>query len=433
MKAFAEIAGIALACSLATALLAAPLLRLLRHASVRAWGAAVVTAGVAAMAAGVAGTAEAMFLSDHDFDVVLVVLAVSALVATTMTLWLGRPVATASRALTAAAGRLGEDGYTPLWVPPPTAELAAIARALDESHVRLVAARERERALEASRRELVAWVSHDLRTPIAGIRATAEALDDGVVTDPATVARYHRTMVANSERLTSMVDDLFELSRLHAGALELTLESVPLTDVISDAIAAADPLARAKGVVLRGEADDTVKIDIDVAEVGRVLTNLLVNAIRHTPSDGTVAVTGRVADRHAVLAVADTCGGIPEADLGRLFETGYRGEAARTPEGSGEPEPEHGHEPGSEPEHEPGIEPGSGIGPDAEPERGSGSGTIRSSREQGQERGMPVEQGSRSGLGLAIVRGIVEAHGGDVTVHNITGGCRFVVALPLTV
>ncbi|WP_322777925.1 HAMP domain-containing sensor histidine kinase [Frankia sp. Cas4] len=411
MTAFLEIAGIALGCSLAAPLLALPLLRLrvLWRASVRIWGAAVVVVGVCAMAAGVAGTAEAMFLSNHDLDVVLIVLAVSAVAATTTTLLLGRPVARASVTLTDAAGHLGEDGYRPSRATPPTAELAAIARALDDTHVRLVAARERERALEASRRELVAWVSHDLRTPIAGIRATAEALDDGVVTDAATVARYHRTMVRACERLTTMVDDLFELSRLHAGTLELTLERVALSDVISDAVAAADPLARAKGVLLHGDADNTAKVEVDVAEVGRVLTNLLVNAIRHTPSDGTVAVTGQVSDRRAVLAVADSCGGIPDADLGRLFETGYRGETARTPRG---------------------------LAAEAGTAHDSRHDSPHDSRQHGREvrtdQGSRFGQGSRSGLGLAIVRGIVEAHGGDVTVHNIAGGCRFVVALPLT-
>lgn len=382
-----HIVGIALACSLVAPLLVAPALRWLRRAPIRVWGAVLVLAGVAAMAAGVAGTAQAMFLSDHDLDVVLVVLAVSAVAASATTVWLGRPLARASTALTVAAGHLGEPSYEPVRRPPPTAELAAIARALDESHRRLAAARERERALEASRRELVAWVSHDLRTPIAGIRATAEALDDGVVSDAATVARYHRAMVRSSERLSSLVDDLFELSRLHAGSLELTLETVALSDVVSDAVAAADPLARAKGVLLRGEADDTTKVDIDVAEVGRVLSNLLVNAIRHTPSDGTVAVTANVSASRAVVSVADTCGGIPDTDLDRLFETGFRGEPARTPTAGGS----HDHTPPA----------------------------------------APAAEGSQSGLGLAIVRGIVEAHGGGVTVHNIDGGCRFVVELPL--
>ena len=111
-------------------------------------------------------------------------------------------------------------------------------------------ARERERRLEASRRELVAWVSHDLRTPLAGLRAMAEALEDGVVDDPATVADYHRRIRAETDRMAGLVDDLFELSRINAGALRLTLHTVPLGDVVSDAVAAAAPVAAAKRVRL---------------------------------------------------------------------------------------------------------------------------------------------------------------------------------------
>ncbi|WP_018503878.1 sensor histidine kinase [Parafrankia discariae] len=377
-----QIAAIALACSITAPVLAAPALRRFRRASLGVWGAAVIAIGVSGMAAAVAVTAQAMFLSDHDLDVVLLVVAVSGTVTALMMLWLGLPVARASRALTDAAGRLGGTDYHPLATPPPSAELAAIAHALDETHARLLAALERERALEASRRELVSWVSHDLRTPIAGIRAVAEALDDGVVDDPETVAAYHRTMVSNAERLTTLIDELFELSRLHSGALELTLENVRVADVVSEVISTADPIARAKGVRLTGQVDETDRFEVDVVEVGRVLTNLVANAIRHTPSDGAVAVAATVADGRAELSVSDACGGIPASDLDRLFDTGYRGESARTPPKTGQ-------------------------------HAGSGSGT-----------------GAGAGIGLAIVRAVVEAHGGEVSVHNITGGCRFVVGLP---
>ncbi|MCK9931802.1 HAMP domain-containing histidine kinase [Frankia sp. Mgl5] len=369
MGAKLEIAAIALACSITAPALAAPVLHRFRRASLGVWGAVVIAVGVIGMAAGVAVTARMMFLSNHDLDVVLLVVAVSGTVTALMIFRLGLPVARASFTLTEAAGRLGDTTYRPLATEPPSAELAAIARALDATHARLLAATERERALEASRRELVSWVSHDLRTPIAGIRAVAEALVDGVVDDPETVAAYHRTMVANSERLTTLIDELFELSRLHSGALELSLENVRVADVVSDVISTADPIARAKGVRLTGRADETDRFEVDVVEVGRVLTNLVANAIRHTPSDGTVAVAATVVGGRAELSVSDACGGIPAADLDRLFDTGYRGEPARTPPGAG--------------------------------------------------------------IGLAIVRAVVEAHGGEVSVHNITGGCRFVVGLPV--
>src|SRR5207249_5212278 len=125
---------------------------------------------------------------------------------------------------------------------------------------------------------------HDLRAPLAGIRAIAEALEDGVVEDPTTVARYVATMRLEVERLAALVDDLFELSLIQSGALHLDLEPVCLTDLISDALAAAAPVAGAKGVKLEGRLRDSLPV-VDVATGGvlRVLRNLLDNAIRHTP------------------------------------------------------------------------------------------------------------------------------------------------------
>ncbi len=242
---------------------------------------------------------------------------------------------------------------------------------LRRTHERLAESRERGRALESSRRELVAWVSHDLRTPLAGLRAMTEALEDDLVDDP---ARYHAQMRTEVERMTRLVDDLFELSRIHSGALRLSVEEVSLGDVISDALAGADPVARAQGVRLWGAVDDGARVLADARELSRVVSNLLMNAIRHTPSDGTVEVSGRITVHGVEVTVRDECGGIPDEDLGRVFDVAWRGNHARTPE------------------------------PDA-PTTGAG-------------------------LGLAIVRGIVEAHRGSVDVTNEAPGCRFLVRLP---
>jgi len=384
-----QVIAIALTCSLALALTGVPLLWLLRDRSLRATAVVACTVPILAVAAGVTVTARAMILSPNDLRVVLIVVALSALVAVGAAAGLGLPVVRATGKLTRAAETLGDPAYTPPG-PVPTGELAWLGDTLDATHVRLVEARERERALEASRRELVAWISHDLRTPLAGIRATAEALTDGLVTDPGATARYHRLILADAERLTGMVDDLFELARLQAGALRLAQEKVCLTDLVSDVVAAVGPIAQAKRITVTGRADRAVFADADPRQVGRALSNLLVNAIRHTPYDGVIAVDvqrafdGRgaatVSGPVALIAVADRCGGIPADDLPRLFDLGFRGEgeSARTPEAADQ-----------------------GFGPRV-----------------------------RGGLGLTIVRGIVEAHGGGVTVENRPGGCRFVVALP---
>ncbi len=184
--------------------------------------------------------------------------------------------------------------------------LAAEAMWADE--VRL-----RERQMEASRRELVAWVSHDLRTPLAGLRAMAEALEDGVVGDPETVADYHRRIRMETDRMASLVDDLFELSRINAGALQLTLDSVSLGDVVSDAVASAAPVAAARGVRLVAADGGLANGAGSEPELSRVVANLLRNAIRHTPSDGTVTLTGGQDDSAGWVAVTDGCGGIPAA------------------------------------------------------------------------------------------------------------------------
>src|SRR5207302_4852555 len=117
---------------------------------------------------------------------------------------------------------VGDSGVYVAPERPLPAELSELSDALGVAQERLNAARQRERALEASRRELVAWVSHDLRTPLAGLRAMAEALEDQVVVDPRTISQYHTQIRTETDRLSSMIDDLFELSRIPAGALRLS-------------------------------------------------------------------------------------------------------------------------------------------------------------------------------------------------------------------
>lgn len=362
------IAAYAAAGAAAAGLLGALALRGLRHRSLSLSLAVVAAVAVAAMLAGTVSVAWAMFLSSHDLRVVILVCAIAGAVSLAVTLFLGRQVVAGSKALAAATRALGDGGGFSAPVGPPTAELAELGRELAATSAKLAASRERERALEASRRELVAWISHDLRTPLAGLRAMAEALEDGMVHDP---AAYHARIRAEVERLSAMVGDLFELSRIQAGVLPLALSRMSVYDLVGDALACADPLAREYGVRLVGDVVDPVPIEVDGREMTRVLANLLVNAIHRTPADGTVAVAARCHADTVVLSVTDGCGGIPAEDLPRVFETGWRGTGARTPPAG-------------------------------------------------------------AGLGLAIVRGIVEAHSGRAAVRNVPGGCRFEVVLPAT-
>jgi signal transduction histidine kinase len=288
----------------------------------------VVSVGVGALVA-----AEAMFVSSHDLSALVVI------------------VCGAS-----TAGVLGALALA--------RELAAARREVDEAH-------ERERLVEQSRRELVAWVSHDLRTPLAGIRAMVEAIDDGVVTDDATVHRYHRQMAHDVDTLSRLIDDLFELSRIEADALELTFETVPLDVIVADAVAAVSSFARAKQVTVTvDELGCAAEVTASPRELTRVVRNLLENAIKHTPRGGQVVVQAGEGGSVATISVADQCGGIPEPDLERVFDVAYSGNHARSPDSGG-------------------------------------------------------------GLGLAIARGFVEAHQGEIHVLNVDAGCCFTVRVPL--
>jgi signal transduction histidine kinase len=364
-----QIVLIAAGCTGAVGLAGTGVILLLRRASLRLSIQASGAVPVLAIVAGTLGTAEAMFLSSHDLGVVVMVCVIAGVVASAFSWLLGRQVASDSAALRLAARSLG-DGPAEFLPPgrPLATEFAALSRELTDTSARLAESRAREGALEQSRRQLVAWVSHDLRTPLAGLRAMAEALEDGLATDP---PRYHKQMRAEADRLATMVDDLFALSRVHSGTLHLSKSEIALNDLVSDVLASAEALAGARGVRLGGRAAGRLGVLADPRELSRALTNLLSNAIRHTPPGGSVYVEARRDSGDALLTVTDGCGGIPEADLPHVFDLAWRGTDARSP---------------------------------------------------GQEGG--------AGLGLAIVRGIVEAHGGGVRVVNAGGGCRFEVRLP---
>ncbi|MFI1995423.1 sensor histidine kinase [Actinoplanes sp. NPDC020271] len=324
-----------LAAGTVVGLAGAAVLRALRGRSIAVHVTVLLAITVTAVVAGVVTVARAMFLSSHDMKVVLLTVAASALVSLTVGIVFGRRLAAAA-----------------MWAAE---------------------ARDRERRMEAGRRDLVAWVSHDLRTPLAGLRAMTEALQDGVVTDPVTVGEYHRRIGAETDRMSGLVDDLFELSRIHAGALRLRPTVLPLADVVSDAVAAVGPLAADRGIRVVAVGDRWPIVSGGAAELNRVVSNLLTNSVRYTPVNGVIQIEAGQDTREVWLAVSDSCGGIPEEDLPRLFDVAFRGTRARTPETAG-----------------------------------------------------------GGGLGLAIVRGLVEAHGGRVRAGNIAGGCRFEVRLPAT-
>jgi signal transduction histidine kinase len=213
-------------------------------------------------------------------------------------------------------------------------ELERLASTLDEMAAGLAAAGRRERMVEAQRRDLIVAVSHDLRTPLADLQAMAEAITDGVVSDPATIAAYAGRMSTSVQSLGRLVDDLFEFVQLDSSAIEGEHERARVDEVVERAVAACDTYAALKGLELRTELGDAGAAECS-PRLTRVLQNLLQNAIRHTPADGAVTVCARQAGAQIEVAVEDTGEGIDPEAVERVFEPFWRGDAARATEGSG--------------------------------------------------------------------------------------------------
>lgn len=372
MKAMQDLLFVALVslwCSVAVGVLGAAVLWMMRRSSlvVMMMVLSVVTVveiGFTFVALGFLG----VFTQQAMVAVLLVCIPTTA-VSLTLCLLLGARILNGSRSLARATRTMGEDGRFAAPAQSGSAELAVLTQELAATSAALTASREQERVLEASRRQLIAWVSHDLRTPLAGLRAMTEALQDGMARDQ---DRYLGLILQETQRLDQLVGDLFDLSRIQSNSLTLSLTPVALPDLINDAVTAIEPQARSRGVRLVPGGIESIEVRVDVRQISRVLGNLLGNAVRHTHPGGAVTVSAHSAGGTAVLSISDACGGIPVADLGKVFEPGWRGTPAR-----------------------------------------------------------PAGKDVGGGLGLAIVRGIVEAHHGAVAVDNIEGGCRFTASLPL--
>ncbi|WP_115788075.1 sensor histidine kinase [Arthrobacter silvisoli] len=361
------------------------LLRYLRRASILVQVCLVVVAAVAVLVAGMVSAFNAMFISARDLEVMWYILAVASAVALGIALMLGVGVSRNAARLVTAARQLGTadgpDGglRTGRGLPAMNSELARLARELEQSSVRLEESRRREAAVENARRELVSWISHDLRTPLAGMRAMAEALEDGMAPDP---SAYHRKIISHSEQMAAMVNDLLELSRIQAGTLRLRTEAIDLYDLLSDAIADLAPLAARRGITLDGGGVAHCMAVADGPSLGRAVRNVLHNAVIYSRPDSTVRVGAGISAGTSggapglVVTVDDSCGGIAEDDLAHVFETGWQKDPARGRSDDGGP-------------------------------RFSGA-----------------------GVGLSMVAGIVKAHGGTASLANHGDGCRFELRLP---
>jgi signal transduction histidine kinase len=315
--------------------------------------------------------AGAMFISSHDLSILLTMLLFAAVLAVGFSLRAAVPLARRVERLRLGTARLAEGDLRAKVEVEGHDELAALAEDFNRTASALERAKLREREADEARRDLVAAVSHDLRTPLASARALIEALADDVADDPETRARYLASARSELAKLGRLVDDLFELARIDAGVLRLELEETSLHDLVSDTLSSFGPEAERRGIRLVGEV--TPEVDPVLAspsKLQRVLYNLVSNALRHTPADGSVFLRAEPEEDAVRVEVADTGEGIPPDDIPRVFERSFRGERPRGSPGAGDD--------------------------------------------------------SGAGLGLAIARGLVEAHGGKIAVESRLGeGSRF--------
>ena len=317
-------------------------------------------------------SAQLMFASQHDLLLAVVLLVFAGGMAMVLGYFLSSTVTERIHLLKGAAEKLAEGDLRTRVPVNGRDEVAALSITFNQMAEQLQAADKKQHELEGLRRDLIAWVSHDLQTPLTSMRAILEALSDGVVDDPETVKRYLNTAQRDVKNLSALIDDLFQMAQLDAGGFPLHRADASLSDLVSDTLESFTELAKQHEVTLEGNVDaDVDPVLMDTQAIGRVLNNLIGNALRHTPNQGRVSVWVRRTAPGVEVTISDTGEGIRAEDLPHIFERFYRGEKSRN--------------------------------------RGTGG----------------------AGLGLAIARGIVRAHGGDIKVESVIGrGTQFIFHIP---
>jgi signal transduction histidine kinase len=317
-------------------------------------------------------SARLMFASEHDLALAVVLLIFAGGMAMVLGYLLSTTVIERVRALKQASGALARGDLDARVPVTGRDEIASLAEAFNQMAAQLQAADTKQHEAERLRTDLIAWVGHDLQTPLASIRAILEALADGMVEDPESVRRYLLTAQRDVRSLSALIDDLFEMAQLDAGGMPLDINAASLSDLVSDTLESFAELASRQAVTLTGDVEPGVDpVRMDTMRVGRVLNNLIANALRHTPGGGRIEVSARRSGQGIQVSVSDSGEGIPAGDLPQVFQRFYRGEKSRSKATGG------------------------------------------------------------SGLGLAIARGIIRAHQGDITVESRPGeGSRFTFTLP---
>jgi signal transduction histidine kinase len=344
-------------------------LRSIRHKALLAYSLGVVIAII-----NIFVTSQLMFVSPHDFLLLGLLLIFAGILSASFGYLLAASMTQSLSLLQKAAQKIATGDFSTRVNLIEADELSDVAEAFNRMADELERSFSRQKALEQSRRDLVAAVSHDLRTPLTSVRAMIEALADGVVTDPATVQRYYHTIQSQIKNLSGLINDLFELSQLDTEQIQLQLEPVNLNDLLSDVLESMQAQARSKEVTLQGIfCEDLPLIKAELAKVQRVLYNLVQNAIRHTPASGSIRLEAKVVPVGIQVDVTDTGEGISAEDLPHIFDQFFRGEKSRSRKTGG------------------------------------------------------------AGLGLTIAKRIIEAHHGQIWVESQVGqGTRFSFVLPST-
>ncbi|MDD5371767.1 MAG: HAMP domain-containing sensor histidine kinase, partial [Anaerolineaceae bacterium] len=307
-------------------------------------------------------TARMMFTSQHDLILATILLIFATGIASSVGYFLSEAMTNRIQQVQSAASRVAAGDLNTRVPVDGRDEMAVLATSFNEMVAQLQAAQAQQQELDVLRRDLVAWAGHDLRTPLTSIRAIIEALADGLVTDEDARLRYLRTAQANVQSLSHLIDDLFEMAQVDAGGLQLNIEQGSIADLISDTLERFSAQAVRQGVTLEGSVAPGIDaVHMDAQRIGRVLSNLVGNALRHTPEGGRITLSAERLGGSLSVSVKDTGEGIQPGDLPRVFDRFYRGEKSRN--------------------------------------RATGG----------------------SGLGLAIARGIIEAHGGSIGIESQVG------------
>jgi signal transduction histidine kinase len=331
----AHIAASLVPAAVATVLAAAAAPRLLSKASASTRMVAAAVIAIVVALANLAALALDMVVEGHDAKALLILLVYALGAGLTVALALARASAPAFARVGRTVEALGEgDLSARVGTLNAGPEMDALGRTLDEMAERLEHIRDRERQVETMRKDLITTVSHDLRTPLASLRAMVEAIDDGVVTDPSSLGRYAVEMRKSVGQLSAMVDDLFELSQIEAGAIEVERRRIRLDEIVRSVVTAVEPHATNKGLALRTDLGGAADAPCS-PRMTRVFQNLLMNAVRHTPADGSVSVLARRDGDRIEVAVEDSGEGLAEADVERIFEPFYRADPARSGQGAG--------------------------------------------------------------------------------------------------